>query len=95
MLESSVHFEIKSSTYRLEIGQVGRVQRAGNATGYKTLHQEGDTEDVHASIAQDLDLGSHGPGVVLSKGTRNGRPELGTRLADTDPYLPLASDASL
>lgn len=84
-----------SAPYSLEIGQVGRVQSAGNAAGHQTLHQEGNTEDVHASTAQDLDLGSNRPGIVGSQGTRDGRPELSTRLADTDPYVLLASCTSL
>ena len=80
-----------SATYSLEISEVGRVQSASDAARHQALHQKGNTEDVHASIAKDLNLGGHRPGVVGSQGTRDGGSKLGTRFADADPYLPLVS----
>jgi hypothetical protein len=83
----------ESITYRLQSGQIGGVQSAGDAAGHQTLHQEGNTEDVHASIAENLDLSRYWPGVVGSQSTGDGRTKLSTRLADTDPYVPLVSSS--
>lgn len=73
-------------TYLLQGGEVSSIRGAGHAGWHQALHQEGNTEDVHAGISQDLDLGGFGPGVVGTEGTGDvALAELSTGLAHTDP----------
>lgn len=73
-------------TYLLQGGEVSSIRSAGHAGWHQALHQERNTEDVHACLSQDLDLGGFGPGVVGAEGTGDvALAELSTGLAHTDP----------
>jgi hypothetical protein len=52
----------------------------------ETLHKEGNAEDVHAFVHQDLDGRSVGPGVVCSKCAWDiATAEFSSGLVDTEP----------
>jgi len=73
-------------TYRLQVLQIGSIKTSSQAGRNQTLHQEGNTEDVHTSLTQDLDLGVHRPSVVSAESTGDVTlTELSARLTDTNP----------
>lgn len=72
-------------THRLESSQVGGIEGTSQAARHQALHQEGDTENVHASVTENLDLGGDGPSVILAESAGDGGTKLSTRLADTEP----------
>jgi hypothetical protein len=52
----------------------------------ESLHQEGNSENVHPFVHKDLDGGRVGPYVVGAKHTRNvSAPEFSTGLVYTEP----------
>lgn len=70
----------------LEIAQVGRVQSTGDAGWRDTLHEHGDTEDVHAHVDEDLDGRGVGPDVVGAESTwEDCLSKFCSRLADSEP----------
>lgn len=74
------------TTYRLQVGQISRVESPGHLAGYQTLHQERNTENIHPRIPQDLDLRGLRPGIVLSKRSGDvGLAKLCTGFTDAEP----------
>lgn len=66
--------------------EVGGVQGGGHGSLSETLHKEGNAEDVHAFVHQDLDGRSVGPGVVCSKCAWDiATAEFSSGLVDTEP----------
>lgn len=68
----------------LESGKISGIERRSHGSGCKTLHQEWNTEDVHAFVHESLDGRSIWPCVICTQHSRNiSRAEFCTRFVDT------------
>ena len=71
----------------LQVLQICGIQAARHVVRDESLHEEWHPEDIHALLAQSLDLRSVGESIVGSRSARDVRlAKFGARLVDTHPW---------
>lgn len=64
LYKNTVPFRSDKLTHLDEVFQVCLIKASGHVVGDQSLHEEGDTEDIHAMLSKSIDLVGIGPSVI-------------------------------